>query len=184
MIQFGAEAEVWYLPTADRPTNGPLPTWAAVDKTKLVGMCQIRQLSLQFTMQTAPATTKCDTNWTISVPLERGIGLTFEAPYDLASLGMREVWQSFFQRRNLAIVVVDTNLFSSGTIVNTNAKGVWADWIVSDISERQPIANVIRHAYTLQPALSYYVDTSPPDTEPVAIQRFFPEVLIPASFPS
>ena len=185
MIQFGKDAETWFLPNGLRPTTGPLDTFANQDYAKLVEICEIKNLSLTITVQTSPATTKCDTEWNISIPNEKGFGVTFSTPYHIESVGIRELWVAFVERRNIAMVVVDANLFDLPPIVlNDNAKGFWADWIVHDITEQQPIGGVIAHAYTISPGLSFFVDESPPDSEPVGVERFFPEIIIPAVFPA
>ena len=187
MIQFGKDAETWFLPNGLRPTNGPLDTFANQDYSNLVEICEIKNLSLTLTVQTSPATTKCDIDWNVSVTNEKGFGVTFSAPYQIESLGIRELWVAFVERRNIAMVVMDAPLFDpflGPLFLNSVAKGVWADWIVHDITEQQPIGGVIAHAYTISPGMSFFLDETPPDTEPVGVQRFFPEIILPVAFPA
>jgi len=187
MNQLGLDAEAWLLPFASRPANGPLDTFANQDYADLIEVCEIRNLALTFTVQTSPATTKCDTEWNISIPNEKGFGVTFNAPYQIELEGIRELWVAFLERRNIAMVVLDASLFDpllGEPFLNITAKGVWADWIVHDITEQQPIGGVIAHAYTISPGMSFFLDDTTPEDEPIGVQRFFPEVILPAVFPA
>lgn len=175
----GIDAEIWYLPQADRPTTTVIPNWTDVNKNDLVEFCQASRTRLTFGRSANQVSTKCEPG-TIDVNSYGDMQITAECefPWELGLPTAEDFFEANILGRNVAAAILDSALFNDVPAVISGQLGVWGDWLILDWNQSHPMVDNQRVQFRMVPAWSGYNDTTAPATKST-VTRAFTEIISP-----
>lgn len=179
MIGLSVAAQVWHFPEASKSLNdGIPPKWDSLNKSDLIELCEVRNVTMNLGRTQSRARTRCDTLFSPSSPSFATGTVSLDAPWLLNDPGnlpdLALFWAALKVPKRIALAVLDSPLWldpPTNSQENPNYSGIWADWNVTSIDQRQRVGSAIFANVNL--AVGYSLNNA-------ETTRFFAELLDPA----
>ena len=151
MAKLGLKAKLYYLSTGTRATWASTSTggvYSGPAPTNLTEMPNVRDLTLNLSKGEADATTRGGNGWkTILAALKEG-SIEFEMIWDTTDTSFQAFFNAWLTDTNIAVASLD------GDKATVGSQGLWADFVVTGFSKKEPLAEVQAVSVTIKPAYS------------------------------
>jgi hypothetical protein len=127
------------------------PTWTLCDFMK--------DVSLELSSAEADATTRANGGWKATLATLQDASLTFTAPHDVSITAYAAFVDAWYDRTPLELLILDQAVATAG------ATGLRASFIITGMTEGQPIEDIQANDFTLKLTNTY--DGSGDITPPV-----------------
>ncbi|MEI8197014.1 MAG: hypothetical protein WCI73_14035 [Phycisphaerae bacterium] len=151
MARLGIKAKAYILSTGTRAT------WGTADSNGIHGgtapaslseMSNISDLTLNLTKGEADATTRAANGWKVILSALKEGSIEFEMNWEPTDTNFAFLFNAWLNDTTVAVAALDQASSVSG------AQGLWADFVVTGFTKKEPLQEVQKVSVTIKPAAS------------------------------